>query len=89
MRQTPIELEGQPAKPAVPSPTGFILQGWQKGLLLVVALGFLYMRIISRKRKHERICHDDGGTSETRRDGPDGEAAWRFETQPCIGPGSR
>jgi ribosomal protein L40E len=63
MLQTPIELEGQPARPPVHSPTGLLLQGWQKGLLLVVALGFLYLRIWSKKRKHERICPHCGERS--------------------------
>ena len=45
MNQTTLSLEGQPTQPKVESPTGFFLQTWQKGLLLIVILGILYLRI--------------------------------------------
>lgn len=52
-----VELQGPPpGAQKVASPTGIVLQGWQKGLLLVLVLGALYLRIWSRKRKKERIC---------------------------------
>ena len=50
MNQTTLSLEGQPTQPKVESPTGFFLQTWQKGLLLVVILGILYLRIWRRKQ---------------------------------------
>jgi len=55
MRQG-VELTQQPVKPPVHSVTGVILQGWQKGLLLVLVLGLLYLRVWSRKRSSDRIC---------------------------------
>jgi hypothetical protein len=59
MRQA-VELQHQPVKPAVQSITGVVLQGWQKGLLLVVVLGALYLRLWSRKRKADRLCDHCG-----------------------------
>lgn len=59
MRQG-VELQQQPPKPAVPSITGVVLQGWQKGLLLVLVLGLLYLRLWTRKRKRDRVCDHCG-----------------------------
>jgi uncharacterized paraquat-inducible protein A len=59
MRQG-VELTQQPTKPPVQSITGIILQGWQKGVLLVLALGLLYLRVWSRKRTKERLCSHCG-----------------------------
>jgi NADH pyrophosphatase NudC (nudix superfamily) len=52
-----VELQEQPAKPQqARSITGFVLQGWQKGLLLVLLLAALYLRLWLRKRRSDRIC---------------------------------
>ena len=55
-----VELQQQPSKAAVSSVTGVVLQGWQKGLLLVVVLGALYLRLWSRKRREDRVCDHCG-----------------------------
>ncbi|NWJ42283.1 MAG: hypothetical protein HXX12_15075 [Geothrix sp.] len=60
MNQPTLSLEGQPAKPKVESPTGFFLQPWQKGILLVVILGILYLRILRRKQAKTQICSHCG-----------------------------
>lgn len=57
MRQQPtVQLEGTPAKPEIQSPTGFVLGGTQKMLLLVVVGLLLYLRLHMRRRKRDRIC---------------------------------
>lgn len=38
------------------SPTGFVLTGYEKGLLLCLLLGVLYLRLYKRKRAQEKIC---------------------------------
>jgi len=53
-----VELTQQP-KP-VHSITGFVLEDWQKGLLLVLLLGALYLRLWTRKRKADQICDHCG-----------------------------
>ncbi len=54
--QPSIELQSQPAKETVKSPTGIVLGGTQKMLLLVL-LGFLlYFRLHMRRRKKDRVC---------------------------------
>lgn len=60
MSQPRLTLEGQLARPKVESPTGFILAPWQKGLLLVVLLGVLYLRIWRRKQARIQICSHCG-----------------------------
>ena len=61
MNQQPtLSLEGQPAKPKAESPTGFFLQPWQKGILLVVVLGILYLRIWRRKQARTQFCSHCG-----------------------------
>lgn len=49
-----VELQGGDAKPK--SPTGFVFTPTQKTLLLVLVMGFLYLRLYMRKRKKDRIC---------------------------------
>ena len=56
MSQPRLSLEEQPGKPEVGSPTGLVLQGWQKGSLLIVLLGILYLRIWRRKQARIQIC---------------------------------
>ena len=50
-----LELAQQPVKPPA-SITGMVLQAWQKGFLLVLLLGALYLRLWLRKRKQDLIC---------------------------------
>ena len=59
MRQQ-ISLQEQPAKPKVASPTGFYLQPWQKGGLLVILLGLLYLRTWRRKQARTLVCSHCG-----------------------------
>ncbi|HJW44064.1 MAG TPA: hypothetical protein VJ463_06390 [Geothrix sp.] len=59
MIQQTLSLEEQPPK-KVESPTGFFLQPWQKGLLLIVLLGLLYLRIWRRKQAKIQICSHCG-----------------------------
>lgn len=44
------------AQPKSPITTGFVLTGLQKGILLVVILGLLYLRLTLRRRKRESVC---------------------------------
>jgi ribosomal protein L40E len=59
MNQPSLSLEEAPKAP-VQSPTGLILQPWQKGLLLTLLLGILYLRIWRRKQVKVRICSHCG-----------------------------
>lgn len=59
MTQQTLSLEEQPPKPKE-SPTGIILQPWQKGGLLVIILGILYLRIWRRKQAHILVCSHCG-----------------------------
>ncbi|HJV48778.1 MAG TPA: zinc-ribbon domain-containing protein [Geothrix sp.] len=59
MNQTSLSLASQsPAKEAKPS--GFYLQSWQKGGLLVLLLGILYLRIWVRKQAKAVYCSHCG-----------------------------
>jgi ribosomal protein L40E len=60
MSQPTLSLEGQPATPKAASPTGFFLQPWQKGGLLVVFLGILYLRSWRRKQARVQLCSHCG-----------------------------
>jgi hypothetical protein len=55
-----VSLQEPPPKPKAESPTGFFLQPWQKGALLIVILGILYLRIWRRKQAHIQICSHCG-----------------------------
>ncbi|HJW73906.1 MAG TPA: hypothetical protein VJ486_13865 [Geothrix sp.] len=57
---TTLSLEEQPANKPPDSPTGFVLQPWQKGGLLVILLGVLYLRIWRRKQARIQICSHCG-----------------------------
>lgn len=57
---TTLSLQEHPEKPKAESPTGFVLQSWQKGCLLIVLLGVLYLRIWRRKRAHALVCSHCG-----------------------------
>lgn len=57
---TTLSLQERPETPKPESPTGFVLQPWQKGLLLVVLLGALYFRILRRKRARTLVCNHCG-----------------------------
>jgi ribosomal protein L40E len=60
MSQPTLSLEETaPAKP-IESPTGLILQPWQKGGLLVLVLGILYLRLWRRKQVHTQVCSHCG-----------------------------
>jgi hypothetical protein len=58
--QTTLSLEAQPAKARPESPTGFYLQPWQKGALLIILLGILYLRIWRRKQARILVCSHCG-----------------------------
>lgn len=60
MTQPTLSLQEQPAEPKVHSPTGLVLQSWQKALLLIVLLGVLYLRIWRRKQARIQICSHCG-----------------------------
>jgi ribosomal protein L40E len=60
MSQPTLSLEGQPAAPQAAVPSGFYLQPWQKGILLVVLLGILYLRIWRRKQAKVHYCSHCG-----------------------------
>ena len=59
MSQPTLSLEEQPAKTQVDT-SGFYLRPWQKGLLLIVLLGFLYLRIWRRKQAKALYCSHCG-----------------------------
>jgi len=54
-----LSLEEQPKTPE-PSPTGLYLQPWQKGVLLIVLLGLLYLRFWRRKQAKIQVCSHCG-----------------------------
>ena len=61
--QPAISLQEKPAAPPDQkphSPTGFVLQSWEKGLLLVLLLGILYLRLWRRKRARTVVCSHCG-----------------------------
>lgn len=59
MSQASISLQEQaPKKPE--TPTGFFLHPWQKGGLLVILLGILYLRMWRRKKTHDLVCSHCG-----------------------------
>jgi ribosomal protein L40E len=60
MSQPTLSLEGQSAKPKAEGPTGLFLQPWQKGSLLIVLLGILYLRIWRRKQARTQVCSHCG-----------------------------
>ena len=60
MSQSTLSLEEQPARPKAESPTGFSLQPWQKGGLIVLLLGILYLRIWRRKQAKVQVCSHCG-----------------------------
>ena len=60
MSQPTFSLQEQPAKPKAESPTGLYLQPWQKGSLLIVLLGILYLRSWRRKQARVQLCSHCG-----------------------------
>ena len=60
MSQPRLSLTEQPERAPSQSPTGLVLQGWQKGLLLIVLLGVLYLRIWRRKQARIQVCSHCG-----------------------------
>ncbi|HEX9082296.1 MAG TPA: hypothetical protein VF768_08450 [Holophagaceae bacterium] len=59
--QPSFSLQEQPAKAEKPSsPTGLVFQTWQKGLLLCLALGILYFRMLKRKQAKVVVCSHCG-----------------------------
>lgn len=60
MSQPTLSLEEQPAPAKPTSPTEFLLQPWQKGGLLVIVLGLLYLRMWRRKQARILICSHCG-----------------------------
>ncbi|WP_005033511.1 hypothetical protein [Holophaga foetida] len=43
-------------QPTPASPSGFAFSGLQKGILLVIILGVLYLRLALRRRKRDLVC---------------------------------
>ncbi len=60
MLQPAMEVTQQPAKAGVKSITGFVLTGPQKGVILCVLLGLMYLRLYRRKRSQDKICSHCG-----------------------------
>ena len=60
MNQPTLTLEEQPAPAKPQSPTGFVLSPGQKGGLLILVLGILYLRIWRRKQTHILVCSHCG-----------------------------
>ncbi|HLO67832.1 MAG TPA: hypothetical protein VK188_12485 [Holophaga sp.] len=60
MAQPTMEINQQPSRRDSRSPTGFILTGYEKGILLCLLLGVLYLRLYKRKRKKDKICSHCG-----------------------------
>ena len=59
--QPAVSLQQTPTPEAKPtSPTGFFLQSWQKGGLLVLLLGILYLRILRQKKARILVCSHCG-----------------------------
>ena len=56
MRQPTVELQSKAPKEIIDSPTGLVLGGTQKMLLLVLLGSLLYFRLYLRRRKKDRIC---------------------------------
>lgn len=67
MRQQTVELQAQPAKTGIPSPTGFVFGSTQKMTLLVIVGLLLYLRLHLRRRKKDRICAHCGHRNPTHR----------------------
>jgi ribosomal protein L40E len=60
MSQPRLSLEERPVKPQTESPAGLAIQSWQKGVLLIVLLGILYLRIWRRKQARIQVCSHCG-----------------------------
>lgn len=60
MAQPSMEITQQSGASGVKSPTGFVLTGVQKGLILCLLLGILYLRLYKRKRTQDKICSHCG-----------------------------
>jgi hypothetical protein len=58
--QQTMEVTQQPGRTEVKSPTGLVLTGPQKGVVLCVLLGLLYLRLYRRKRTQDKICSHCG-----------------------------
>jgi hypothetical protein len=59
MRQ-PLEVTQRPPRGEVKSPTGIVLAGYEKGIILCLLLGLLYLRLYRRKRRQDKICSHCG-----------------------------
>jgi ribosomal protein L40E len=60
MSQPTFSLAEQPAQPKAESPVGFFLLPWQKGGLLILLLGILYLRTWRRRQARTQICSHCG-----------------------------
>ena len=60
MDQPAMEVTQHAARGGVKSPTGIVLAGYEKGVLLCVLLGLLYLRLYRRKRRQDKICSHCG-----------------------------
>lgn len=52
----PVPITQSPGKQDVSSPTGLVLTGFQKGVILCILLGLLYLRLYRKKRTQDKIC---------------------------------
>ncbi|WP_306599465.1 hypothetical protein [Geothrix sp. 21YS21S-2] len=60
MAQPSMEVTQQAPKAGVKSLTGFVLTGPEKGVILCVLLGLMYLRLYRRKRSQDKICSHCG-----------------------------
>jgi hypothetical protein len=56
MAQPSMDITQQPARTGVKSITGIVLTGYEKGVILCLLLGLLYLRLYRRKRSQDKIC---------------------------------
>lgn len=52
----PLPVSQAPPKGEIASPTGLVLTGLQKGVVLCILLALLYFRLYRKKRTQDRIC---------------------------------
>ena len=60
MSQPSMEVTQQPTRRDAKSPTGIVLTGYEKGIILCLLLGLLYLRLYRRKRSQDKICSHCG-----------------------------
>jgi ribosomal protein L40E len=60
MAQPTMDLSQASSRRDPRSPTGFVLTGVEKGLILCLLLGILYLRLYKRKRSRDKVCSHCG-----------------------------